>query len=125
MENEKVPRILMTPVGAIKTPCDPKCQEIQTMSNVAELAVEKLSPNAEGLRFLALIHEAHYKSCTRCQESNPNPERGFTPEEQAEIQRYDEMMGGVIQALLGQAPQEEDRNPARFPPQKRQIGFMN
>jgi len=86
--DEKKGFMVLTPVGGFKSPNSPKCREAQLTDEVARTAGAVLSPDAKGLKFVAVCHEAHYASCQFCQEANPTPNPEPTPQDMAEVEEY-------------------------------------
>ena len=144
---EKKGYMVMTPVGAFKSPNDPECKVGQVASEVAHAAAAMLSPNVEGLHFIAATHAAHYKSCEACRAANPDPNPVPTEEDKAEAEAYMVKMEGIakdpIAALIGvlgggnkdellaemekvlKAMGNEQEQYRPQPQQKRSIGFVN
>jgi len=85
---EKKGHMVMTPIGAFKSPNDPECKTGKVASEVAHAAAAMLSSNMEGLHFIAATHAAHYKSCEACRAANPNPDPKPTEEDRAEAEKF-------------------------------------
>ena len=87
-KEEEGGRLIITPHGFFKTPCDHDCLVAAAVHITAEKAIELLAPaDPRGLDFLASIHLAHYKSCEDCKRANPKPEPRLTPGEEATVRK--------------------------------------
>ena len=149
---EKKGYMVLTPAGTFKSPNNPECAGIKIADEVALAAAAILSPNREGLKFIASTHAAHYQTCESCRAANPTPDPHPTAENKAEVAKYEEHMEEIIRkteadplaaalslftklgvdpsTLLGDDEvrkllEEGHKYSATHPQPKRTIGFVN